>query len=440
MGKFKGNLFWIFIAVILLAELCVYLLPIPGTVRTATGKNKESVDSLRKAVKQLDAFMQPGNASNQGMIDVALEKKSALDREYLRMCLLLMGKDNQWDRYFDLGPNKRIPSWRMLQLQSQERTLLLNEIILAKNAVNKKATDADITLDPAQTCWDWVKLEGGTASPKLLIYAHKQIFVQQRLVDLMSEPVKPVEATAAGLTATPAAAKAAPEPKPAAVPPNAKGAADKGGIGGEKNQPLVLLLNKILFKVPYIDESSEAVNVESRYVYYTLNLDVSLLPEHTPILLERIINCGLPLTITSFSIERGMEKIAPQIAAKILGGKSNRTLVNVKIECKLLDFSVGLQKVEFAKDRFASPKEVDKFFSEQTDPVMRALKSEIDRGTVSTSKDNTAAGVEYLICGERIVGKTKGADNSEVKAEVLACELEKGITVHYGVMDPNVPK
>ena len=418
-----------------------------GTVKTTTAKNKERVGQLGQAMKTLDTFTNPNGAANTAMIEAALKSKAALSREYLRMCLLLMAKDDLWDRYFDISINQKtvkIPPFRRLQLSSQERTLLLAEIFNATAVCNQKAKDAEIAMDTTTgTPWDWVKMEGQTPSATLLIYAHKQVLVQDRLVDLMRKPVGdaevkvPAKDAAAGAAVANAAAgqpKPAAEParppaeaKPAAGPANAGGAADKAVvvIGAQKPAPLVLLLNKISFKVPEIErEDSEGPVADPRYIYYSFLLDVSLLPENAPILIERILDCGLPLSIVSLTVERGMDKISANV--KIQAGQAHRTLVNVKVECKVLDFSIGIGKVVFAKGKFPTPGDVDKFLKEQTDPVMLSLKREVEKGTLVKESDGSA--IEYVVYGDRL------------KGDVQTCELEKGITVYYGATDHNVPE
>jgi len=89
MGKLKGNLFWVLIALVLLAELCVYLLPFGGTVRAASARHASALSDLQGTQAKLERAREKGAAANKAMIEAALDRKAALEREYLRMILLL---------------------------------------------------------------------------------------------------------------------------------------------------------------------------------------------------------------------------------------------------------------------------------------------------------------------------------------------------------------
>ena len=431
MGKFKGNVFWVFMAVILLAELCIYLLPVPGTVSRMKRDHTSRLSDLETRKGELERFQQPGNVANKRMIEAAEKRKAGLNREYLRMCLLLIGKDDMIDRYFDIGT--RISPAKRLNLTSSERTLLLNQILNARTACAKAAAEAGIGMDAQQPPWDWVKIEGEAPSPTILVYAHKQVYIQQRLLDAMTVPApspdakKDAGAGAKEAANEPAAAPAVPETQAnPAAPPAGEAAAKKATVVKltEEAPPLVRLFNKVTFKTP---EKQDDAAFDPRYVHYRVSLDVSMLPDNVSYFIERITNCGLPLSITSFTIERGMgDRIAPAAATRLQA--TGQTLVTVKIECKVLDFSGAISKVEFARKQFQKATDAESYLKEQQDPVMKALAAEIAKGSSAKEPESSNEPIQYEIYGDTL--------NTEPPME---CELEKGITVYFGTIEHNVP-
>ncbi|HUU69276.1 MAG TPA: hypothetical protein VM186_07120 [Planctomycetota bacterium] len=436
MGKLKGNVFWVFMAVILLAELCIYLLPVPGTVSRMKGDSASRLEELGRLKDQLDGLRQPGNAANDPMIQAAEKRKAELHREYLRMCLLLIGKDDMIDRFFDIGT--RIIPARRLNLTPRERTLLLNQILNARDACKQMALDARIGMDTQSLPWDWLKVEGETPTAKMLIYAHKQVYIQQKLLEAMKGPAPAAEAKGAAEDAKDAGAKAddaakepeaAPaataEPETPAANPAPDAAAKEGNVVrlAEKEPALVPLFNKVIFKIP---EKREDMPFDPRYVYYTVSLDVSMLPRNVPFLIERIINCGLPLSITSFTIERGMsDRISAAAAARVQ--TTGQAFVTVKVECKVLDFSGAISKVEFARGQFPDQAAVENYLNQQNDPVMKALATEISKGSFK-EPENADAPIRCEVYGDML------------NSEPMECELEKGITVYFGTVEHNVPE
>ena len=422
MGKFKGNVFWVFMAAVLLAELCIYLLPVPGTVSRMKRDHTSRLEELETQKGELERARQPGNSANEAMIEAAEKRKAQLNGEYLKMCLLLIGKDDMIDRYFDIGT--KIPATKRLNLTPSERTLLLDQILNARTACAKAATDAGIQMDAQQLPWDWVKIEGEAPSPTILVYAHKQVYIQRKLMDVMTMPSPTAEAKKKGVEAKEAPKEAAPA---ADANPPAPPAADAGvrrvriddGVAS-----LAILFNKIAFKTP---ERREDLPFDPRYVYYTVSLDVSMLPENVPYLIEGITNCGLPLTITSFTIERGMGGgVGPGAAARVQTGQ---TLVTVKVDCKVLDFSGAISKVEFAREQFQKPADVENYLKEkeQQDPLIKALATEMAKGSSAKEPEDPRDPILYEIYGDML------------NSEPVKCELEKGITVHFGTIEHNVP-
>ena len=397
MGKLKGNLFWVLIALVLLAELCVYLLPFGGTVRAASARHASALSDLQGTQAKLERAREKGAAANKAMIEAALDRKAALEREYLRMILLLAQKDEALERFLPFSSEPVLPA-RVLEMKDKDKNLLRDKTQTERRKCAEDARAAGIETDPNTVVWDWVKIDGEIPTVQMLIFAQKQLYVQQKLVEIMRQPVEGSVAAA----------------KPAASP-------------AEKPLPLVLLINKITFKQPLTADGGKGdprFPFDPRYGAYMLTIDVSMLPEYVPTLIDRILDCDLPIVMTSYTVERGInDKLPPVIAARV---QADRTLVTVRAECAVLDFTVGISRVEFDRQKFPNPESVAAFFKDRTDEVSQALAAQIAKGTLKNVEADSPS-LEYVI-------------HPHLTSQEMKCELEKGIgiTVYYGTLDPNL--
>lgn len=416
MGDLKGKAFWIVLGVFAAIILAAYALP----VRKMEARNKERIDELQGGKSALDGMR--GNAANAGMIEAASLQKSNLQKEYGRMLLYLVGKDELLDHY---DPAAKIPPQRILSLDQKETVLLRDLVKETKEQLSKDIAAKGILFDPQSSPWDIINLDGALPRPARLVYAYKQLWVQKTLAGVMTQPT--VEKERPVVKAEPAAARStADEPAEAGDEPPAEAAPESRRESAEmpRGKAVIYVLDKVQFKTPAANEK-----FDPRFVVYSFSVKVALTPANVPAFIEGILKSELPFEIISYSVTKlASETMPSQVTARI---DPKDRLVSMKVDCRVLDFSVGVQKVVFSKERFPEQKDIDEWLQAQVgkDELMTVLKMQMEKEKVSPveQKDDQASYVSYVVYGANA-------------SDLATYQVDDGVTIHFGCLEQSVPK
>jgi len=370
MGRMKSNAFWVVIAVVIVVELAAYLI----VVKRLAAANVECVETIRTQIRDLDGI----DPVNEEMLKTAENFKKNASGEYARMVLFLIAKDDLLDHYhpgFDSKPRLYSPR-DYYKVTRDDRIRIANAITRAAQQLTEDARELgliarDSTRDAAP--WDIIELTGRTPEIPALQHGQKQYWVQQELLSILSRPIE-----------------------------------------GE-NRPPIARLGKVKFE-QYRDTGLR----DPRYRHLEFSFEAAMPEANVGIVLERIAKSEFSFVIKSFSARRSAETGSRDV----LGQGTDMRLVAMKVNVRLLDFSMGVGKVEFSMEQFENPESVSQWLEEQTDPVLRVLKAQLEKHDVKPSVGLES--ITYLV--------------HELPDEVEICEIANGVTLYYGTLESILPE
>jgi len=370
MGSMKSNVFWAVIAVVIVVEVAAYLI----VVRKQAANNKESVETINAQIGELDSI----DPVNEEMLKTAESFKKNVGREYAKMVLFLIGKDDLLEHYhpgFDSKPRLYSPR-EYFKVTSQDRNKVANAIDRAVQHLTEKARVLGLVArDSRDTPWDIIQLTGLQGAPDLSVLQHgqKQYWVQEELLAILERP-----------------------------------------IDGEERPP-VARLGKVKFE-PYRDKGP----YEPRYRQLEFSFEVALPEGNVGVILERIAKSEFPFVIKSFSAKRSAETGRRDV----LTAGTDMRLVAMKVNVGLLDFSMGVGKVEFSLKEFENPESVSQWLEEQTDPALKALKAQLEKHDVKPTVGLDS--IAYLV--------------HNLPNETETCEIADGVKLYYGTVESILPE
>jgi len=384
MNKLKSNMFWVLIGLVLVVELAAYVV----VVRGKANHNADRIGELDKRITDLKRMAR--TAARPEMIEAARNHKKDLQREYGRMVLYMIGKDDLLDHF---GDNVTVAPADVLKLTDWQKTRLGRFHRVCRGEFIAEAEKLGMIPEGAKPPWDFVDLSGNP-KPDVWIYAYKQLWIQKELMGLMKQPVSP----RSGIPTENAA--------------------------GQTHPPLVTAINSIKFELPQKDknERQPGYKYEARFSYYRVTVEVSMPAANVPILMERILKHELPLIIESYKVAKALDEKGGAIGA---GGKL-QNLVSAELTCKIVDFTMGLSKAVFAGSRFQSPEAVIKWLEKEakSDEMARILRDQIKKKGVKPR--NTTFGIEYVVYPR---DRKDSLFTSTMPAE---SEIYDGVTIYYG--------
>jgi len=377
MNKVKDNVFWVLIGLILFAELAAYVV----VVRGKAGANRERIEELGRRVKKLKELEK--RAAREEMIDAARKHKDRLQEEYTRMVLFLIGKDDLLDHFGDV----RIAPARP-RFSDREKTKLGRFHRATREKFMAEAGPEGLGMVPDLTkeVWDFVDLSG---SPRreMWIYAYKQLWIQKALFEIMRKPP----------------------------------AAKRAGGGTESPKSLVTAINRVEFILP--DKEKEEA-FDPRFSYYRFKLDVSMPAANVPTLIERILKHELPFIVESYTVAKRLDERGGTVG--IAGGPQK--VVNVRVTCKVVDFTMGISRAFFSSKRFETPQSVLQWLEKEArnDDAAKVILDQITKPGVR--RRAVGEGFEYVVYGESITGQAP-----------TECEIYDGVTLYYSTILKDVP-
>lgn len=411
MDKLKGNLFWVAILAVLVAELVLYVVMVRGTA-SATD---QSIEELAHQKRQIDSIQQ--KAVNAGLIEAAAAHKQNLEREYTRMALFLIDKDDNLDKF---GPDSRLAPSQVLNLSGRQRAQLGDTLVAKRQKMERESVNLRIVPPPPATQpWDFVTLTGDS-SEQVYIYAYKQLWVQEELLRIIRQP------------ATAHAAIAPAEAAPPAEQPPAREAeaaeANKAAAPPPRLNPLVTSLNKVEFFLPRKEELFDPLN---RYTFHNVNVRVTMYANDVPVLLERILKSDLPLMVDSYKISKSMMDTR---SVATVAGRPTSGLVDVQLALRVLDMTMGIGEVIFSAGKFTAPADVEAYLENHTDPAMAVIRRQIKKPGVSPSVRNGE--IRYRIYGD----PQEARSLLDAGRALVKCEIESGVTVVHGRLVVPLPE
>jgi len=416
MDKLKGNAFWLVILAVLVVELVAYVVVVRGTAE----QNAKSIGTLEKQKRSIQAL--EANAVNLDMIEAAEKHKQELEREYTRMVLFLIGKDDNLDHF---GPDAGVAPGRVLRMTDWQRTALGDFLVKQRQQMEAEAIRLGLTgAPPARQPWDFVELKG-KSSDKVRLYAYKQLWVQKELFEIMKKP----SPTALASVAPPPAEAPAPAQPAGTAAAQAETEAEAGAETEDtaeppspqpKSYPLVASIDEINFTLP---QKGELFDPLDRYICHTVNVKVTMYATDVPVFLERILKSELPMTIDSYRIGKST---MDNRRITTLADRPTSGMVDVSLVLRVLDFQMGIGKVTFSGEKFPTPEDVEAWLEDNDDPVIAVIRRQIAKPGVRPRR--TDEGIEYSIYGD----PERAGSLLDPGRAMVECEIEPGVTIVCG--------
>jgi hypothetical protein len=340
-------------------------------VREQASDNAQRISDIQGWQRTLNGL--GNNAPNEAMIEKARDYKRSVEKEYGKLVLFFIGRDSLIDHYSET--TRKILPKKRFNLSETEVGSILRSLELAKSQLTADAREAGL-LPTIETPWHFLsRAEGSDTNPNedWLLFSHQQLWVQRELLNICRSPVAP-----------------------------------------QDKEPLVSAINLVRYDIEEFRSAED-----DRWAVHTLKLDLTMSESNPPRFAERLLDSGMPIEIRGCSIDR---LSAGNDAALKGAGKRSKygRAVNVKLICKVYDFTYGIDKVVFAKsnEQFATSENITAWLQQQEAQDMEVLRKQLE-DLRPTLRQNV---IEYEVYG------------SEMLSDIKECEIRPGVVVSYGTM------